>query len=81
MRMLQVWDNLAERYNKPLDEDDIVDLRDLSFLKDRGVTRAVVRTPGRTDRVRAATMGKGPDSLQDAWRALRGGAAAQRGSG
>ena len=40
MRMLHVWESLAERYNKPLDEDDIVDLRDLSILKDRGVTRS-----------------------------------------
>ncbi|OSD07239.1 hypothetical protein PYCCODRAFT_1422035 [Trametes coccinea BRFM310] len=34
------WDQLAERYNKSLDEDDIVDLRELKFLKDRGVTRS-----------------------------------------
>ncbi|KAI0720484.1 hypothetical protein C8T65DRAFT_633153 [Cerioporus squamosus] len=43
-RLFRTWDQLAERYHKPLDEDDIVDLRDLSILKDRGVTRAITRT-------------------------------------
>ncbi|KAI0648071.1 hypothetical protein C8Q79DRAFT_1008430 [Trametes meyenii] len=43
-RLFAFWDQLAERYNKPLDEDDIVDLRALDFLKDRGVTRSAART-------------------------------------
>ncbi|KAH9922772.1 uncharacterized protein BXZ73DRAFT_104005 [Epithele typhae] len=43
-RLFEFWDSLAVRYNKPLDEDDIVDLRDLALLKDRGVTRAAVGT-------------------------------------
>ena len=42
-RLFAFWDQLAERYNKPLDEDDIVDLRDLAFLKDRGVTRSTAK--------------------------------------
>ncbi|KAI0754953.1 hypothetical protein C8Q80DRAFT_1141948 [Daedaleopsis nitida] len=42
-RLLKSWDQLAERYYKPLDEDDIVDLRDLKILKDRGVTRGAAR--------------------------------------
>ncbi|KAI0670801.1 hypothetical protein C8Q78DRAFT_1032030 [Trametes maxima] len=43
-RLFAFWDQLAERYNKPLDEDDIVDLGALDFLKDRGVTRSAART-------------------------------------
>ncbi|KAH9891633.1 hypothetical protein C8Q73DRAFT_666708 [Cubamyces lactineus] len=43
-RLFAFWDQLAERYNKPLDEDDIVDLRDLNFLKDRGVTRSATQS-------------------------------------
>ncbi|KAI0372141.1 hypothetical protein BV20DRAFT_964230 [Pilatotrama ljubarskyi] len=39
-RLFEFWDQLAERYNKPLDEDDIVDLRALDFVQDRGVTSA-----------------------------------------
>ncbi|RPD62411.1 hypothetical protein L227DRAFT_35351 [Lentinus tigrinus ALCF2SS1-6] len=43
-RLFKTWDQLAERYHKPLDEDDIVDLRDLAILKDRGVTRGTAGT-------------------------------------
>ncbi|KAJ8473346.1 hypothetical protein ONZ51_g7925 [Trametes cubensis] len=43
-RLFAFWDQLAERYNKPLDEDDIVDLRELDFLKDRGVTRSAAQS-------------------------------------
>lgn len=43
-RLFKTWDQLADRYHKPLDEDDIVDLRDLSIFKDRGVTRGIART-------------------------------------
>ncbi|OJT15267.1 hypothetical protein TRAPUB_8189 [Trametes pubescens] len=43
-RLFAFWDQLAARYNKPLDEDDIVDLRDLAFVKDRGVTRAAAQS-------------------------------------
>ena len=39
-RLFQFWDQLAGRYNKPLDEDDIVDLRELKIIKDRGITRS-----------------------------------------
>ncbi|KAI0354946.1 hypothetical protein OH77DRAFT_1425550 [Trametes cingulata] len=39
-RLFDFWDQLAERYSRPLDEDDIVDLRSLDFVQDRGVTSA-----------------------------------------
>lgn len=38
-RLLSTWSSLAERYNRPLDEDDIIDLRDGSVVKDRGFLR------------------------------------------
>ena len=38
--MLQVWSNLAEKYAKPLDEDDIVDLENETIIKDRGIIRS-----------------------------------------
>ncbi|TFY60501.1 hypothetical protein EVJ58_g5121 [Rhodofomes roseus] len=42
-RLLNTWAGLAERYNRPLDEDDIIDLRDGSIIKDRGVLRKVAK--------------------------------------
>jgi len=36
-RVLNVWSQLAERYNKRLDEDDIIDLYSGAIIKDRGV--------------------------------------------
>lgn len=38
-RLINTWSSLAERYNRPLDQDDIIDLRDGSIIKDRGVLR------------------------------------------
>ncbi|KIP10167.1 hypothetical protein PHLGIDRAFT_264513 [Phlebiopsis gigantea 11061_1 CR5-6] len=38
-RLLSVWSQLADRYNVPLDKDDIIDLRTVKLVKDRGVTR------------------------------------------
>lgn len=38
-RLLDVWSSLAERYNIPLDQDDIIDLRTVKLVKDRGVVR------------------------------------------
>src|ERR1700733_13309832 len=38
-RVLNVWSQLAERYSRPLAEDDIVDLRTCDFIKDRNVIR------------------------------------------
>ncbi|KAG2155922.1 uncharacterized protein EDB93DRAFT_1247563 [Suillus bovinus] len=38
-RVLNVWAQLAERYNKRLDEDDIVDLYSGTIISDRGVLR------------------------------------------
>ncbi|KAL4068524.1 hypothetical protein V8B97DRAFT_1972984, partial [Scleroderma yunnanense] len=42
-RVLNVWSQLAERYNRRLDEDDIIDLYSGAIVKDRGVLSA----PGR----------------------------------
>ncbi|KAI9512404.1 phosphatase 2C-like domain-containing protein [Russula earlei] len=39
MRLRDTWSHLAQRYAKPLDEDDIIDLREVKILKDRGVVR------------------------------------------
>ncbi|KIK90786.1 hypothetical protein PAXRUDRAFT_70420, partial [Paxillus rubicundulus Ve08.2h10] len=41
LRVLNVWAQLAERYNKRLDEDDIVDLFSGAIIKDRGVLKGV----------------------------------------
>ncbi|KZT12046.1 uncharacterized protein LAESUDRAFT_720016 [Laetiporus sulphureus 93-53] len=43
-RLLNTWTQLAERYSRPLDEDDIIDLRDGSLFKDRGVLRNLSKT-------------------------------------
>jgi len=37
MRVLSIWSSLAERYNRKIDEDDIVDIRTGEIVKDRGV--------------------------------------------
>ncbi|KAG6332948.1 hypothetical protein ID866_6143 [Astraeus odoratus] len=37
LRVLNVWSQLAERYNRRLDEDDIIDLYSGAIVKDRGV--------------------------------------------
>ena len=39
MRLKNAWEQLAQRYSCPVDEDDIVDLRDVKLFKDRGVVR------------------------------------------
>lgn len=39
MRLKDTWARLAQRYARPLDEDDIIDLREEKLLKDRGVVR------------------------------------------
>lgn len=41
MRLKDAWAQLAERYARPLEEDDIIDLRDVKILKDRGVVRGL----------------------------------------
>lgn len=38
-RILGIWSQLAERYSRPLAEDDIVDLRKKDIVKDRNVLR------------------------------------------
>lgn len=42
MRLKNTWANIAQRYAVPLDEDDIIDLREEKLLKDRGVVRSMV---------------------------------------
>ncbi|KAF8630942.1 hypothetical protein AX17_005299 [Amanita inopinata Kibby_2008] len=37
LRLINVWSSLAERYSKPFDEDDIVDIITGEVVKDRGV--------------------------------------------
>lgn len=39
-KVLHVWSQLAEKYAKPLDEDDIVDLESETIIKDYGVLRS-----------------------------------------
>jgi Centromere protein Scm3 len=39
MRLKDSWAQLAQRYARPLEEDDIIDLREVTILKDRGVVR------------------------------------------
>lgn len=39
LRLLDVWSQLAERYTRRLDEDDIVDIRTGEIVKDNGVIR------------------------------------------
>lgn len=46
LRLLDVWSQLAERYSRRIDEDDIVDLITGEIVKDRGVLRAI---PNRWD--------------------------------
>ena len=41
MRLKDAWEQLAQRYSRPVDEDDIVDLRDVKLFKDRGVVRSL----------------------------------------
>ncbi|TRM61098.1 hypothetical protein BD626DRAFT_89995 [Schizophyllum amplum] len=36
-RLFDSWASLEERYSRTLDEDDIIDLREMSFIKDRGI--------------------------------------------
>ncbi|KAI6045363.1 hypothetical protein EDC04DRAFT_2637595 [Pisolithus marmoratus] len=40
LRVLNVWSQLADRYNKRMDEDDIIDLYSGAIIKDRGVLRS-----------------------------------------
>ncbi|KAK0187983.1 hypothetical protein F5146DRAFT_1061511 [Armillaria mellea] len=42
-RMLDVWDRLAERYSRRIDEDDVVDLVTGEVIEDRGVLRSMDR--------------------------------------
>ncbi len=41
MRLRDAWAQLAQRYTRPLEEDDIIDLREAKILKDRGVVRSL----------------------------------------
>lgn len=42
-RMLDTWSQLAERYSRRLDEDDIIDIRTGQIVKDNGFWRATRR--------------------------------------
>jgi len=41
MRLKNAWAKLAQSYARPLDEDDIIDLREEKLLKDCGVVRNI----------------------------------------
>ena len=41
IRLRDSWAQLAQRYARPLEEDDIIDLREARILKDRGVVRGL----------------------------------------
>lgn len=41
MRLRDAWAQLAQRYARPLEDDDIIDLREARILKDRGVVRGL----------------------------------------
>ncbi|KZT19474.1 hypothetical protein NEOLEDRAFT_1077683, partial [Neolentinus lepideus HHB14362 ss-1] len=41
MRVWDVWSQLEERYTRRIDEDDIIDLRLNSVIKDRGILRGL----------------------------------------
>ncbi|GJJ15584.1 hypothetical protein Clacol_009862 [Clathrus columnatus] len=43
-RILSFWSSLEQKYACPLDEDDIVDLRTVSVVKDRGVLNSTERS-------------------------------------
>lgn len=43
LRVLNTWAQLAERYNKRLDEDDIIDLHRFVIIKDRGAVESAPR--------------------------------------
>lgn len=43
LRLFDVWSGLAERYARPIDEDDIVDLATGNVVKDRGILSAASR--------------------------------------
>src|ERR1700733_4447710 len=40
LRLFDVWSTLADRYSRPLDEDDIIDITTGDIVKDRGVLRS-----------------------------------------
>ncbi|KIM89361.1 hypothetical protein PILCRDRAFT_222183 [Piloderma croceum F 1598] len=71
-RVLNVWSQLAERYSRPLAEDDIVNLRTGDFVKDRNVMRS---TPhqydigffGDLDGTETPTTDEGSDDELDAF--------------
>ena len=44
VRMLDVWAQLADRYSRRLDEDDVIDLNTGQIVKDRGVIESIPNT-------------------------------------
>ena len=41
LRVLNIWDSLAKRYARPLEQDDIVDLETMRIIHDRGALRSM----------------------------------------
>lgn len=74
-RLLDVWAQLAEKYNTPLDQDDIIDLRAVKLVKDRGVTRRLKKvyeighfgSPARDDVDGSSEDGNDPEEEFDAF--------------
>ncbi|CAG8694150.1 12645_t:CDS:2, partial [Acaulospora colombiana] len=44
-RVLSVWESLAARYSRELDNDDIVDLESLTVIQDSGTLKAIREVP------------------------------------
>ncbi|KAL1707561.1 hypothetical protein EV121DRAFT_288437 [Schizophyllum commune] len=57
-RLFESWANLEERYTRDLEEDDIVDLADMTVIKDRGV---LASSPVKQFGMRQALLDDGDD--------------------
>ncbi|KAI5896453.1 uncharacterized protein SCHCODRAFT_02724542 [Schizophyllum commune H4-8] len=57
-RLFESWANLEERYTRDLEDDDIVDLADLTVIKDRGV---LASSPVKQFGMRQALLDDGDD--------------------
>ena len=60
-RLFESWANLEERYTRDLEEDDIVDLSNMTVIKDRGV---LASSPVKQFGMRQALLDDGDDALQ-----------------
>ena len=57
-RLFESWANLEERYTRDLEEDDIVDLSNMTVIKDRGV---LASSPVKQFGMRQALLDDGDD--------------------